>query len=361
MVESIGLTVSDAAKETAPAARPASKKQRGWRRSAGLGLLTLAALAGGFLLAQGLPLSRGEQKKSSTGEVFALLQVLRQQPWLMSDLQVQSKAAPEDFAAYVQLQATLIKSRPILTAAVRRRGVRELEILRQKTDPAAWLEANLRVVHQLSPEILRVSLPGNQTEIATILNSVIDAYLDEVTNAVRNEQLSQLNELENALTKRSAELRDQHEQLRHLENTLQVMAPFEVSAKQQQLSDYAREATRVQIALIGASAQMNYPPEKKIAAEKQTPQAEAMRRKLREEIHVLTERGRRLEEVISKIRGDLRRSAEAPFELELRKDELEISRTVAKKLRTAIEALKIEVSSSIPRIRVLQRAEAAAN
>ena len=76
--------------------------------------------------------------------------------------------------------AVVIKSRPILLAALKRPDVAGLNIVRDREDPVAWLEENLKVAFLGDSDILRVSLDGTEPkEQAVLVNAVNDAYLEE--------------------------------------------------------------------------------------------------------------------------------------------------------------------------------------
>src|SRR5262249_26820377 len=99
---------------------------------------------------------------------------------------------------------------------LKQKGIDELNIVREQGDIDAailWLGKSLKTDFKVGPEILRISLSGDQPEeVARLVNAVKDAYLDQLLKketdrrAKLAEQLQQkLNEVETSLkSKRTA-------------------------------------------------------------------------------------------------------------------------------------------------------------
>jgi hypothetical protein len=88
---------------------------------------------------------------------------------------------PDAEYSYRFTQGALLKSRVVLVAALRPQKVAELNIVKEQTDPVAWLDEQLTVDFGLSNEIMRIQMQGdNPRELVTILDSVVSAYMDEV-------------------------------------------------------------------------------------------------------------------------------------------------------------------------------------
>src|SRR5579883_501436 len=100
-----------------------------------------------------------------------------------------------------QTQATLIKSRLALTAALRSPEVNSLPVIRQQDDAPDWLAKKLTVEFE-GPEILKVTLQYSDPEQARIVvDAVKDGYLKEIVNNSvyeRGERLRRLGEMEAA-------------------------------------------------------------------------------------------------------------------------------------------------------------------
>jgi hypothetical protein len=126
----------------------------------------------------------------------ARLLVAREKPHVLFD------AAPrptekEEYESYRQTQLALVKSRVVLNAALRRPGVAQLKMIRQHPlDPVEWLEGQLQVDYSAGPDILTVSLSGNDgDELKAIVEAVTQAYLDEIVDKDRKRRNDQAEEL----------------------------------------------------------------------------------------------------------------------------------------------------------------------
>src|SRR5690242_4071549 len=88
---------------------------------------------------------------------YALLQVASTEPQLLPE----NRAAFDTDRLYQSTQVALIKSRPIILAALRKQpALLELGLLREQDDPAGWLEEELKASILENTDILRVSLTG---------------------------------------------------------------------------------------------------------------------------------------------------------------------------------------------------------
>jgi capsular exopolysaccharide synthesis family protein len=119
----------------------------------------------------------------------------------------QSQDGGGDLANFERTQVELIKSEPVLNVALQRPEIADLAVVREQSNPAAWLKQDLKGEFP-APEILRVSLTGkNGREIQLVLDTITEAYLQEVVNKERNERLSKLALLKGILKEREENLR----------------------------------------------------------------------------------------------------------------------------------------------------------
>ncbi len=118
-------------------------------------------------------------------------------------------------------QIALIKSRLVLSAALRPEDVSKLPVIRsiseEGLEPLDWLAKNIQMDFPEGAEILRISLSYLDGEQAKILvNSVYDAYLSEVhgrSKRFRNERLLALNKHAERADSTLKTLRDQAQAL----------------------------------------------------------------------------------------------------------------------------------------------------
>ena len=107
-----------------------------------------------------------------------------------------SDTGTAEFLTYRDTQTAFMKSRAVLVEALGREGVRSCRTLAQVGHPIEWLDENLKIKEDLSPEFLRISLSGEYpADLALIVNAVKDAYMDKVVYNERNERIQSLTTL----------------------------------------------------------------------------------------------------------------------------------------------------------------------
>lgn len=187
----------------------------------------------------------------STYTSFAMLRIASTEPRLVFD----TAERKSDFDTYRQTQAAMITSRFVLNAALRKPGVSDLETIRQQAYPIAWLETQLEVGTNRSPEILRISMKGERPDdIAAIVNAVKDAYLEEVVHAERKDRLARLSDLERIFSETDEKVRLKQERVEKLAKQLGTGDSKALTIKQQMALEYfaqlQREHARVRFELM---------------------------------------------------------------------------------------------------------------
>lgn len=125
--------------------------------------------------------------------VQTLLQVSASKPSILG----QSQDTRLDFMNYQKTQLVMVKSKLVLNTALRQPGVVNLRVIRSQPDPIIWLERQIAADFYLAPEILRISMTGDEpAELAILVNAVREAYLREVVNKERIERHAQYEHLQ---------------------------------------------------------------------------------------------------------------------------------------------------------------------
>lgn len=102
-----------------------------------------------------------------------------------------------DFLTYRESQKNYMLSRQVITAALRNSQVAECPTLKKVDHPVDWLMGKLNADDKISAEFLKVSLEGEYPrDLALILNSVKDAYLEQAVYMSRNGKIEELRRLE---------------------------------------------------------------------------------------------------------------------------------------------------------------------
>ncbi|MHB1424365.1 MAG: exopolysaccharide transport family protein [Gemmataceae bacterium] len=192
---------------------------------------------------------------------YALLEIAESEPEPLIPDQKHSSSASERY--FENTQVALIKSRPILLAALRRPAVAELGIIRGHEDPAAWLEENLKVAFLEKTDILRISLDGTEPkELAVLVNAVKDAYMEEEVNEHRKKKLKDIDELDRIYLTSSEKIRNQRDALNDLAKKLQSNDVQALNIRQKAaLEKYAalqRELTQLQAQIRLTEFELGY-------------------------------------------------------------------------------------------------------
>jgi uncharacterized protein involved in exopolysaccharide biosynthesis len=186
---------------------------------------------------------------------YALLRISESEPAPLIPDQRGTTTLSERY--FENTQVALIKSRPILLAALRQPGISELGVVRSQDDPAAWLELNLKVAFLEKTDIVRISLDGAEPkELAALVNAVKDAYMEEEVNGQRKKKLALLEDLEKIYLGSEEKIRSQRAALRDLAQRLKSSDVQALSLQQKTIFDqYAslqRELTQLQAQIRSA-------------------------------------------------------------------------------------------------------------
>jgi capsular exopolysaccharide synthesis family protein len=140
---------------------------------------------------------------------------------------------------YRRTQVALIKSRPVLKAALKEEKVRQLPLVREQQNPVEWLQKELKVELVDQTEVLRLSLSSrtHHEDLAPIINAVQEAYMTEIVKGAQSQQLALLNDMEMIYTSSQEKLRAQRESLRRLAETLKTGDSQILSVRQKNLLD----------------------------------------------------------------------------------------------------------------------------
>ncbi|MFM8434134.1 MAG: hypothetical protein ACKOBP_02155, partial [Planctomycetia bacterium] len=145
-----------------------------------------------------------------------------------------------EYEAYRKTQVALIKSPFVMTSALRRPGIADLELIReQDEDPVGWLTRSIQVTAPMESEVVQVRLRGkNASDVAKIVNAVTSCYLEDIVNKERTESLSRRDALEKKYKENVTEMREQRETFNTLARTLGTGNGTEVMTQRALLLDH---------------------------------------------------------------------------------------------------------------------------
>jgi capsular exopolysaccharide synthesis family protein len=163
-----------------------------------------------------------------------------------------------DFLNFQRTQAALLKSQSVLRAALEKPEVAELREVRSHGDAAGWLQKSLVTDSLLGPEILRVSLAGeNADDITVILNEITRVYLREYAKQELGRAAARTRQLQDNYRRIADSLREKRQRLRVREQQLGLDDPQVAQVRYQMTLQQlaAAQNQRLQVQLDRQKAQ----------------------------------------------------------------------------------------------------------
>ena len=125
-----------------------------------------------------------------------------------------------EFTALKKTTMEYIKSKSLLTRALRDPAIAQLPVVKKQSDPVEWLQSELALSFPNDGETLMISMRGEETDqLEKIVNAVVDMYFKEVVDkgqdrAGKEEKLKQLvQEKSGQLVRELKEVQRLHESL----------------------------------------------------------------------------------------------------------------------------------------------------
>lgn len=114
-----------------------------------------------------------------------------EEPAAVATLRVRKVDTDDERDQYRKAQLQLIKSPFVLASALRRPGIANLEALRAEKDQVGWLQARIEAIMGADAEVVQIRMRGaDRRESQQIVNAVAQAYLSEVVNKGKFDQLA---------------------------------------------------------------------------------------------------------------------------------------------------------------------------
>lgn len=173
---------------------------------------------------------------------FAQLYVAANSPYVVYQNRDEGRG---EFLTYMRTQAARVRSRFVLSAALKREEVRLLDVIQQQPEPLLYLEENLQVQFAEGSEIMTVTMTGLEpAPLIAIVNAVTQAYLKEVVDAERTRRTGRMAELEDIYIKSGEKLRLKRETLKKLAEDLGTGDSQALSQKQVNILSLYNESRR---------------------------------------------------------------------------------------------------------------------
>ena len=175
----------------------------------------------------------------------AYLQIHASNPQILfSTVDSRAESGAGAFEIYRETQQLIIKSRFVLTAALRNpkvKGLPSIEREDERHNTLIWLSEELKVVFPgKNVEIMQISMTSrNAKEAATIVNAVVQAYFEEVVNRERVQRRAHLSELQTIYAEKENDVRTKRSELKLLAEQLGTAETETLSLQQQRaLKEY---------------------------------------------------------------------------------------------------------------------------
>lgn len=199
-----------------------------------------------------------------------------------------TRETSSDYQLFRQTQVVRLRSPKVLSTALKRPEVRGLDELGKLADPEDWLRQALKIEFPNGAEILEISMSGQEPEtLATLVNAVTDAYLNEVVNVDYNSRLDRLEKLRSMWKTFKDEVLKKRANLRRLAESTGPAG--KVAATGQKLVEDERQASirtaliQVQSELMKAETELEA-LESVPGAELDEPLADDLRRRVNQEL-----------------------------------------------------------------------------
>ncbi len=135
---------------------------------------------------------------------------------------------------YVRTQLQMITSDIVVRKALARPGVSDVDLFKSAENPRIYLRKHLRAANARSQELMEVTLTGEDPRgLATVVNAIHQAYIDEIVNVEQNHRAMRLSNLKQILQDREEQIRTQRIVMGKIADVVGTSTNTEVSALHQ--------------------------------------------------------------------------------------------------------------------------------
>lgn len=140
--------------------------------------------------------------------------------------------SPEEFDAFRKGQMFALRTRDLINRTLADPAVAGLETVRASADPVRMLEDGIKVDAALAPDVLTVSLTGdNPADLVVIVDSLVKRYVEDATAADRRARDDKRRELDRLAEGFQAEIQARERQIRLAAEANGVLGPEAADAK----------------------------------------------------------------------------------------------------------------------------------
>jgi hypothetical protein len=268
---------------------------------------------------------------------------------------------PADYPRFLRTQEALIRSRFVLSAALRDPMIARLPWLKDRPDPVAWLQKSLEVTNSKDTEILQISMATGSglsgTDQAAVINAVTKAYMDEVVNRDAQVRQKRHETLKGYAVKYTGILKEKRENVRKLAETVGSGQPISDREKDElHRLHYDLRTRRVQLRLERSEVETLLARRKKADGTTTEPARKEIAQ-LEDRHAVLTARQDALDAEMERLNREMHEATSRVLDLHEHQDEIAQMQKTADRIGAEVEALNVEIEAP-PRIRLIDEAAA---
>lgn len=247
----------------------------------------------------------------------------------------------EGNAADRQTHDKIITSQ-VISAALSRADVQQLDVLRNQPDPKSWLRDSLVIEPDLSAHEVAISLTGAEPQqLASLVNAVAQAAVQEAVEEQSKQRTEQLTEQTSRSERALADVRAAHAVVQRLAASLQIPDPNRIEerarAAQQELSESTSKHAQVLAQLATAEQRLEAHRSREVEA-KRPPVSEAALAEALEADEVYTAQAQR----VRRLQERLRQYEELFVDPQSEPSWIAVSQRL-EELRPALEARRAEI------------------
>ena len=258
---------------------------RRWPLATGLGILAamVAMAAAWFLIPQ-------------KGEVVAYVKVARSTESMTRD------PRQVDSNEFITLQRTTMeymKSKSLLTRALRDSSISQLPLVKKQADPVEWLQDELTLKFPGEAEILMITMSGEEIDqIVKIVDAVVDAYFNEVVEKAVQDRGKKEERLKQLEKEKSEMLVRELKEVQRMSEALGIVDPNAAATQNQMLQVHLTTLNNSIFGLRGQLSSLDVEIERCIIDIQLAQDSTAKEARAEEEIHK-DEKLKKLEDKLS--------------------------------------------------------------
>jgi uncharacterized protein involved in exopolysaccharide biosynthesis len=263
----------------------------------------------------------------------------------------------QDYARYKQTQQALVKSHLVVNAALRNKNISGFRMVREQSDPIAWLSDSLEVEFVVGTELMEIALSGdNPEELAAIVNAVKTAYKEEVVNFDIKRRADRHTKLKHIKEEYGNLLNHWRAVLREKVDTQRGADPVAIMERKEESMEFRRtlksQLLNLELELAEAEALLARRKESTGSA------SDAVRKEIaqiEDRVAGIKARQKVLDQRLKEVNADTSVTGAARVDLEALKDEIATLGGVYRKISDELEELNVEQEAPA-RVRTIEDA-----